>query len=97
MAQCRDGLIADHLGFPLCTSKQKRLAINSENPVKIYIIETNTVSSLLEGGAAKKRGGGKMKVSSIMLLKTNGVKMTEIGLSIMLMKTNIVTVAFPLC
>jgi hypothetical protein len=44
----------------------------------------------------KKRGGGKMKVSSIMLLKTNGGKMSEIGLSIMLMKRKIVTDSFPL-
>ena len=29
-----------------------------------------------------------MKVTSIMLLKTNGVKMSEIGLSIMLLKIN---------
>jgi hypothetical protein len=30
--------------------------------------------------------GEKMQVSSIMLLKTNGEKMPEMGLSIMLMK-----------
>ena len=34
----------------------------------------------------KKRGGEKMKVSSIMLLKTNGEKMSVFWLSIMLLK-----------
>ena len=33
-----------------------------------------------------------MKVTSIMLLKTNGEKMSEIGLSIMLMKNKLVIV-----
>ena len=42
-------------------------------------------------GMSRKNAGEKMKVSSIMLLKTNGVKMSETGLSIMLMKTNVVT------
>jgi len=46
---------------------------------------------------SEKTRGEKMKVSSIMLLKTNVEKMSETGLSIMLMKTNIVTVVFPLC
>jgi hypothetical protein len=44
----------------------------------------------------EKTRGEKMKVSSIMLLKTNGGKMSEIGLSIMLMKRKVVTVVFPL-
>jgi hypothetical protein len=34
----------------------------------------------------EKTRGEKMKVSSIMLLKTNGGKMSESGLSIMFMK-----------
>jgi hypothetical protein len=34
----------DHLGFPLCASKQKGLAINSENRTKIYLVEIKTVS-----------------------------------------------------
>ena len=46
--------------------------------------------------AVNKHGGERMKVSSIMLLKTNGGKMSENGLSIIWMKTNIVTVVFPL-
>jgi hypothetical protein len=37
-----------------------------------------------------------MKVTSIMLLKTNVEKMPEIGLSIMLLKNKLVIVAFPL-
>ena len=37
-----------------------------------------------------------MKVSSIMLLKTNDGKMSEIGLSIMLMKRKAITLVFPL-
>jgi hypothetical protein len=46
---------------------------------------------------SEKTRGEKMKVSSIMLLKTHVVKMSEIGLSIMLMKTKTVTSVFPLC
>ena len=42
----------------------------------------------------EKRGGGEMKGTSIMLLKTNGGKMSEIGLSIMLMKTKNIEAAF---
>ena len=48
---------ADHLAFPLCTSKQKGLAINSENPAKIYVIETKIVSSFLVAGQRKNAGG----------------------------------------
>jgi hypothetical protein len=44
----------------------------------------------------QKARGEKMKVSSIMLLKTHGVKMSETGLSIMLMKRKAVTGCFPL-
>ena len=36
----------------------------------------------------EKRAGGKMKVTSNMLLKTNGEKMSEICLSKMLLKKN---------
>ena len=38
-----------------------------------------------------------MKVSSIILLKTNDGKMSENVLSIMFMKTKVVAVDFPLC
>jgi hypothetical protein len=33
-----------HRGFPLCTSKQKGLAINSENLGKIHVVENRIVS-----------------------------------------------------
>ena len=68
---------------------------NGQNLAGIDIIETKTVSLRLVVGERKTRGEN-MKVSSIMLLKTNGGKMSETGLSIMLMKTNIVTGGFPL-
>ena len=42
---------------PLCASKQKGLAINSENLAKIYIIENKTVSSFLVAGQRKNAGG----------------------------------------
>ena len=38
--------------------------------------------------ATKKRGGEKMKVSPIMLLKTNVEKMSETGHAIICMKTH---------
>jgi len=38
--------------------------------------------------------GEKMKVTSIMLLKTHGEKMPEIGLSIMLMKIHEIKQSF---
>ncbi len=41
--------------------------------------------------------GEKMQVTSIMLLKTNVEKMTDLGLSIMLMKNKLVTGVSPLC
>ncbi len=43
---------------------------------------------MLDGEAVKEKGGEKMKGTFIMLLKTNVGKMSEICLSIMLMKTN---------
>ena len=46
-----------HRGFPLCISKQKGLAINSENRAKIYLIEIKTVSSILLTGQRKNAGG----------------------------------------
>ena len=45
----------------------------------------------------QKMGGGEMRVSSIMLLKTNIEKMTDFRLSIMLLKNKLVIVFFPLC
>jgi hypothetical protein len=46
-------------------------------------------------GSGKTRGK-KMKVTSIMLLKTHVVKMSDIGLSIMLLKNKIVIPLSPL-
>jgi hypothetical protein len=69
---------------------------NGQNLAGIDIIETKTVSLRLVVGERKTRGEN-MKVSSIMLLKTNGGKMSETGLSIMFMKRKAVTVAFPSC
>ena len=59
--------------------------MSSENLYKIYIIETKIVIFLLSQSGEKTRGG-KMKVSPIMLLKTNGEKMSEIGPAIILLK-----------
>ena len=42
---------------PLCASKQKGLAINSENLAKIYIIETKMVSSFSLARQRKNAGG----------------------------------------
>jgi hypothetical protein len=75
----------DRLASPLCTSKQRWLPINNENLANPYIIENNKVIKIMATGQ-RKNAGEKMKVSSIMLLKTNGGEMSEIGLSIMLMK-----------
>ena len=62
--------------------------MNGENLAKIYVIEIKIVSLFLGGQGSEKTRGGKMKVTSIMLLKTNGEKMSEIGLSIILLKIN---------
>jgi hypothetical protein len=47
----------DHLAFPLCTSKQRRLARSSKNPAKRYIIEIKTVTSFVMAGERKNAGG----------------------------------------
>jgi hypothetical protein len=72
-------------GSPLYIRKQKELAIYGEDLEKLYVIENNNVISSPASGWEKTRGE-KMKVSPIMLLKTNGEKMSEISLAIMLMK-----------
>jgi hypothetical protein len=51
----------------------------------MYLIHIKRVITSLAAGGEETRGG-KMKGTSIMLLKTNVEKMTEIGLSIMFMK-----------
>jgi hypothetical protein len=70
--------------------------MKSGNLRKPYVVEIKPVSEFVAARSRKTRGE-KMKVTSIMLLKTNVEKMPETGLSIMLMKTKIVMVVFPLC
>jgi len=48
---------SERLAFPLCTSKQKWLAIISENLAKTYLIQMNTVSSCQVAGSRKNAGG----------------------------------------
>jgi hypothetical protein len=71
------------------------LMANGQNLVVIDVLETKPVSLPLVEEKGKSRGGN-MKVSSVMLLKTNGGKMSEIDLSIMFMKRKGVTLVFPL-
>jgi hypothetical protein len=54
---------------------------------KIQTIEKKQVNHF-GGGRLQKTRGRKMKDSQAMLLKTNGSKMSEIGLFAMLMKIN---------
>jgi hypothetical protein len=64
---------------------------------RIYGARSGGLKLVHSGPACReKTRGEKMKVSSIMLLKTNGGKMSEIGLSIMFMKRKGVTLVFPL-
>ena len=72
--------------FPRCNRKQKGLATASENFLEMYIIETK-IDSHFKGSGRQETRGEKMKVSSTMLLKTNGEKMSVFRLSTMLMKT----------
>ena len=50
-----------------------------------------------DGAGQRKKGAPPMQVSPIMLLKTNGVKMSVSGLAIMLMKTQVHRGGLPLC
>jgi hypothetical protein len=53
--------------------------------VKSYLIQCKAFTRRGESEGGKTRGG-KMQVTSNMLLKTNGEKMSEISLSKMLLK-----------
>ena len=64
-----------------------------QNPISLNL---NKLSNSAEAGRKKTRGE-KMKVSSIMLLKTNASKMSETGLSIILLKNKLLIDVFPLC
>ena len=46
---------------------------------------------------SKKRGPPSIPVSPIMLMKTDDVKMSVLGLAIMLMKTQVHRGGLPLC
>jgi hypothetical protein len=74
---------------------QKELSLVSQKGVGVYVIEIKCVSKLTGAGNQKTRGE-KMKVSSIMLLKTHVEKMSESGLSTMLLKNKIVGHSLPL-
>ena len=63
---------------------------------KCQVVEIKQINCLAMRSAQKTRGE-KMKVTSIMLLKTHGEKMPETGLSIMLLKDKQVIAIFPLC
>jgi hypothetical protein len=67
--------------------------MSSANLARIYIVEIKVVSLLLASGGEKMRGE-KMQVSLIMLLKTNGEKMSDFWLAIMLLKIRYLR---PLC
>src|SRR5208282_6431436 len=71
----------------------RKIAKFPEKPISLKL---NQLLHSRQRGSEKTRGE-KMKVSSIMLLKTNASKMSETSLSIMLMKRKAVTVVFPLC
>jgi hypothetical protein len=43
--------------FPLCASKQKGLAIKSENLAKTYVIEYKILTSFRVAGQRKNAGG----------------------------------------
>jgi hypothetical protein len=59
----------------------------NDNQMRNYFIENKTVN-LVRVKRQRKNAGEKMKVTSIMLLKTNVVKMSETCLSIILLKIN---------
>ena len=61
--------------------------MNAGNLAKIYIIANKIVSQFLVAWE-RKNAGGKMKVTSIMLLKTSVEKMPDFRLSIMLLIIN---------
>ena len=62
--------------------------MNCKNRSKIYITDNKIVSVFSWGVEGNGKKGGKMKVTSIMLLKTNGEKMSVFRLSMIFMKTN---------
>ncbi len=67
-----------------------------QQQAKIQANDIKRVSHCSAIGLPKTRGG-KMKVTSIMLLKTHGEKLSDYRLSIMLMKNKPVITRSPLC
>ncbi len=67
--------------------KQKALTLANQNVAKVDVIDIKRVIRSCVPGGEKTRGE-KMKVSPIMLLKTNGENMSVLGLAIMLLKQN---------
>jgi hypothetical protein len=75
--------------LPLCYTKKssyRRKQIPSLDQYQKCFIEKQGVIDSNLAGWRKNAGGGEMKVSSIMLLKTHVEKMSVLRLSIMLMK-----------
>lgn len=62
--------------------------MNSENLAKIYVIESKKVSKSSGARGMGKKGGQKLRPSNRNLLKGNIEKMSLFRLSIILMKTN---------
>jgi hypothetical protein len=60
----------------------------SENPAKVYVIESEIVNLSSIAEAKKKRGGQKMGQAFCKLLRTNIEKMSVFRRSTMLLKTN---------
>jgi hypothetical protein len=71
----------------------RKIAQIPEIPISLKL---NQLLHSRQPGGEKMRGE-KMKVTSIMLLKKNASKMSETGLSIMLLKNKLLMVASPLC
>jgi hypothetical protein len=66
--------------------KRKALSANYGILAKTYIVETKVVNLTSVARVVEKTGGGNMKVSLAMLLKTNVEKMSENRSLAMLMK-----------
>jgi hypothetical protein len=66
--------------------KKKGLAVNSEDLVKMYLIETKIVIKFSLAGITKKRGMKNLGLNFFKLLKTHVEKISIFRLSRMLMK-----------
>ena len=68
-----------------CAAKIRELAVKSQNLTQAYVVVNKSVIRFMEARVGKMRGE-KMKVSPIMLLKTNGGKMSVFASLAMLLK-----------